>query len=492
MKLYAKKVSLKDIKTDVLVVPLFKDMKKQSKLYKELNGLVGLPALDLEKFGEDGSFMSSFAGKRLLLFLGLGEKSKLTLEKLRKLGGKLAKYLQSKQLKSSALLSFGFGLGKLPLNESSRAFADGMFLGAYGFYKFKTDDAAKKKKELSSLTFIIEEKKNERVVQRAFDFSSIVSANTNMVRDLVNTPANVATPKYCSSFASKVAKKVGLKCTILGKSELKKEKMGCFLSVAQGSAQEPQMVILEHKAKKKNAPTYVFVGKGVTFDTGGYNMKGTGYMETMKTDKAGAMCVLGTMKAVAELKLNVNVIGILGLAENMVSDRASRPSDVVTASNGKTVEIMNTDAEGRLVLSDCLVYASRYKPTATFDVATLTGAVGVALGNHYTGMMGNDSRLFSQFTSAGEDVHERVWQLPLGDDYDDAIKGEVADIKNIGYPKGKGGTITAAAFLKQFVTGRWVHFDIASTGRSDGAGDYIPQGATGVGVRLFVEFLRKR
>lgn len=490
MKLHAKKVSLKDVKTDVLIVPLFKDMKKQSKLYKELDGIVGLPTFDFEKFGEEGSFMSSFAGKRLLLFAGLGEKSKLDLEKLRKFGGKLAKYLQSKRLKSSACLAFD--CGKLLLNEATRAFADGMFLGAYGFDKFKTDDVAKKKKMLTSLTFVVENKRDENMVQRAFDFSNLVCANTNMVRDLVNTPANVATPKYCSKLAANIAKKVGLKCKILGKAELKKEKMGCFLSVAQGSAQEPQMVVLEHKARKKNAPTYVFVGKGVTFDTGGYNMKGTGYMETMKTDKAGAMCVLGTMKTVAELKLNVNVIGILGLAENMVSDRASRPSDVVTASNGKTVEIMNTDAEGRLVMSDCLVYASRYKPTATFDVATLTGAVGVALGHHYTGMMGNDSRLFNQFSFAGEAVRERVWQLPLGDDYDDAIKGEVADIKNIGYPKGKAGTITAAVFLKQFVTGRWVHFDIASTGRSDSAKEYIPQGATGVGVRLFVEFLRKR
>lgn len=502
VKIEAKKFSLADFKGDVLVVPVSKDG-KLSQHSSELKLALRLPEIDQQKIGEEGLFTSTFVeGQNFsrVVYIGVGEQAKVDVEKVRKLGGKVVKYLQMNQLKQAIVLSC-FSL----LSDSSKrdvheidvatAFVDGFFLGMYTFERYKTDEEMKKKKRIVSLVFVPEEQSASALshVQKALDSSKTICVHTNFVRDLVNLPANVATPSYLASLALRVAKSSGLKCTVLGRKDLEKEKMGCFLSVAQGSVEEPQLVVLEYHAKKKNAPTYVFVGKGVTFDTGGYNIKQTGYMETMYTDKAGAMVALGTVKAAAVLSLDVNVVGILGLTENMISGSASKPSDIVTASNGKTVEIGNTDAEGRLVLSDCLHYATRFKPTAVFDVATLTGAAYVALGPSFSAMLGNDSKLMEQFSAAGQNVYERVWQLPLLDEFDEYIKSDVADLKNISNLKGGAGTIVGAVFLKNFVGKTpWVHFDIAATARSELPTDYLPKGATGVGVRLFIEFLRQK
>lgn len=500
LKIEAKKFSLADFKGDVLVVPVSKDG-KLSQYSSELKLALGLPDIDQQKVGEEGLFTSTFVEGQTfsrVVYVGVGEQAKVDVEKVRKLGGKVVKYLQMNQLKQAIVLSCSSLLSSssnVSEAEVASAFTEGVVLGMYAFERYKTDEEAKKKKQLVSVVFVPEERSASALshVQKALETSKTLGVHTNFVRDLVNLPANVATPSYLASLALRVAKASRLKCTILGRKDLEKEKMGCFLSVAQGSAEEPQLVVLEYHAKKKNAPTYAFVGKGVTFDTGGYNIKQTGYMETMYTDKAGAMVVLGTVKAAAELSLDVNVIGILGLTENMISGSASKPSDIVTASNGKTVEIGNTDAEGRLVLSDCLHYATRFKPTAIFDVATLTGAAYVALGPSFSAMLGNDSKLMERFSAAGQHVYERVWQLPLLDEFDEYIKSDVADLKNISNLKGGAGTIVGAVFLKNFV-GKypWVHFDIAATARSELPTDYLPKGATGVGVRLFVEFLRQK
>jgi leucyl aminopeptidase len=305
-------------------------------------------------------------------------------------------------------------------------------------------------------------------------------------------PGNLCTPDYLAGTARDIGTRLKMKVTVLGRAEMEKEKMGSFLCVAQGAPQEdPKLIVLEYQGGPKGAKPVALVGKGLCFDSGGISIKPAQGMEWMKFDMCGAAGVLGAMEAIGRLELPVNVVGLIGSTTNMPSGTAVKPGDVVQASNGKFIEIINTDAEGRLVLADVLAYAKRFSPAAVIDAATLTGACVIALGHTATGVMGNDEALVQEVLNAAKRSGEPGWPLPLWDEYKELIKSDVADIKNSGGRP--AGTITAALFLKEFTDGySWVHLDIAGTAYTESDLGTIPRGPTGVPVGTFVEFVRGR
>ena len=310
-------------------------------------------------------------------------------------------------------------------------------------------------------------------------------------RTLQMQPGNVATPSYLGDLAKKLGTAYGFTVTVLDKAQIKKEGMGALLAVAQGSVEEPRFIVLEYRGGGGHGAPVVLVGKGVTFDSGGISIKPAANMEDMKFDKSGATAVLGTFEVIGRLKPKINVVGLIPATENLPSGTAVKPGDVVKSHYGKTIEIINTDAEGRLILCDALSYARRFKPAAVIDAATLTGAVVIALGHHAIGMLGNDEALLAEVRDAGERAGERCWPLPMWDEYRDLLKSDVADVKNSG---GRAaGTIAGAWFLREFVDGfPWVHLDIAGTAYLESEGASHAKGPTAIGVRLFTEFLLKR
>ena len=308
-------------------------------------------------------------------------------------------------------------------------------------------------------------------------------------RDLANRSGSYHPPKYLADQARQMAREVGLKCTIWGPRELARAKMGAILGVARGSRNEPRLIVLEYRAPSKNAQTVCVVGKGITFDSGGISLKPPGKMDEMKFDMSGGAATLGLARAVALLKPDVNVVAIVPAAENLPGGNAYKPGDVLTSASGITIEILNTDAEGRVVLADGLHHATTFKPDAIIDMATLTGACVVALGAHATGLMTNNAALADRVKASGEASYERVWELPMFEEYFGAVKSEIADVKNVGNA-GEAGTIAGATFLQRFVGDiPWVHLDIAGTAWTMKKTPYAPRGATGVGVRLLAHLL---
>jgi leucyl aminopeptidase len=315
-----------------------------------------------------------------------------------------------------------------------------------------------------------------------------MAAGARLTRNLQAQPGNVCTPTYLADQAGVLAKTYGFGLTVLDRAQMKKEGMGALLAVAQGSEEEPRFIVLEYHGGAKDRPPVVLVGKGVTFDSGGISIKPAQNMEDMKYDMSGAAAVLGTFEVLGRLKPAVNVVGLIPSTENLPSGTAVKPGDVVRSHFGKSIEIINTDAEGRLILCDALSYARRFKPAAVLDAATLTGAVVVALGHHAIGIMGNDEPLVAEVRDAGERSGERCWPLPLWDDYRELVKSDIADVKNSGGRS--AGTIAGGWFLREFVDGfPWVHLDIAGTAYEGEGG---AKGPTAVGVRLFTEFLLRR
>ncbi|HEY5220389.1 MAG TPA: leucyl aminopeptidase, partial [Gemmatimonadaceae bacterium] len=313
----------------------------------------------------------------------------------------------------------------------------------------------------------------------------------SLARTLGMMPGNLCTPEFLADTARDIAKRHGMQCTVLGRAEMEREGMGSFLCVAQGTTQDPKLIVLEYRKGPKDAKPVALVGKGLCFDTGGVSIKPAASMEWMKYDMCGAAGVLGAMEAIARLGLNINVVGLVGSTTNVVSGDAVKPGDVVKSHLGKYIEVINTDAEGRLVLADVLSYARRFDPAAVVDAATLTGACVIALGHSATGVLGTDEALVREVLDAGDRAGERGWQLPLWDEYKPLIKSEVADIKNVG---GRAaGTITAGLFLAEFAESfPWVHLDIAGTAYSETDLVIAPSGPTGVPVGTFVELVRGR
>jgi len=387
------------------------------------------------------------------------------------------------------------GVGRLAFYAGAMTEADveasglGLIAGAWDFKELKTappsDETRAPLEEATILTADVAARTNGSKVARA------IGEGHSLARRLGMLPGNICTPEYLAATAKEIAARYAMQLTVLGRKEMEREKMGSFLCVAQGTSQDPKLIAIEHRRGPKGAAPIVLVGKGLCFDSGGISIKPAAGMEWMKFDMCGAAGVLGAMEAIGRLELPVNVVGLIGSTTNMVSGDAVKPGDVVQASNGKFIEIINTDAEGRLVLADVLVYAKRFNPSAVVDAATLTGACVIALGHTATGVMGSDDALVQEVLEAAKRAGEPGWPLPLWDDYKELIKSDVADIKNSGGRP--AGTITAGLFLKEFAEGYpWVHLDVAGTAYTESDLGTVPRGSTGVPVGTFVEFVRGR
>ena len=442
----------------------------------ECDGFTGKKDKQLNIYGNNSI-------KRIVL-IGLGDQKKYTSDITRSLASNICRYANNINVSEFSVDGDSFGLQK---NGYTQAFCEGLVLGSYEFNDYKTEDDKNNKAESVTMYGNVEKK----YLDKGFALGQAVSFS----RDLGNHPANILTPSYLAREAQKIAEESPkMDCHIFDLKEIKKMGMGAFYGVAQGAKEPAKMIIVEYNGGRKSQKPIALVGKGLTFDSGGISLKPSPKMDEMKFDMCGSATVMGVLQAVSELKPKINIVFAIGSTENMPGSNAQRPGDIVTAYNGKTIEVLNTDAEGRLVLADVLAYVNKeYEPVAIMDFATLTGAVLIALGNRASGVMGNDVSLMNEVKKASELSFEKVWELPLWEEYTREIKGKYADIQNIGQAR-LAGTITAGAFLKEFVDDTpWVHMDIAGTAWGPKEPSYQPKvGATGVAVRLVYQLLENR
>ena len=419
--------------------------------------------------------------KRLLL-LGGGKANDFTSSDLRKLAGAATRFFKPKGLRSFAFLNPDGNPGG---EESVKAIVEGAFVGNFDPDTYKSD---RKDQTVESLTVVA--RGNPAQLQKAMDEARIIAESQNFTRDLVNEPSNRMTPTMLADRARQMAQEVGLKCEVYGADKIKELKMGAFWGVAQGSDEPPALIVLRYEpAGAPATPVLGLVGKGITFDTGGISIKPADGMEKMKYDMAGGAAMIGAMRAIALLKPRTKVIAVICATENMPSGKAQKPGDVQIAMSGKSIEIINTDAEGRLVLADGLCYARQLGCTHLVDAATLTGAVVVALGYVNAGVFANDDKLYDRFSRALDKAGEKFWRLPLDEEYKESIKSNIADIINSG---GRwGGAVTAAMFLKEFAEDTpWLHLDIAGTAWMEDQKPWIAKGPSGIAVRSLVELAR--
>jgi len=414
------------------------------------------------------------AAKRLVI-IGGGARDKFTSVEARRAAGVLVRSLRAKGVRTLALVL------ENATPDLACAIAEGAVLGEWESDKHKTDPK-KEDKKLESFTLLASGDLSE-----AFERGRVIGEAQNVTRELVNEPANLLSPAQLADAARGTAAKYGLGCEVLDQDAMAKLGMGCLLGVAQGSDNPPFLIVLKYQpAQAASSDHLALVGKGVTFDTGGNSIKTSEGMERMKYDMAGAGAVIAAMGAIAQLKPNVAVTGFIPTVENMLSGHALRPGDIITSMAGKTVEVLNTDAEGRLILADAITYAKRAGVTHMVDAATLTGAIGIALGHHNIGAFTNDEAFLSRFRAATKIAGEKTWQLPMDEEYKDYLKSAFADLPNVG---GRyGGSITAAWFLREFADPTpWVHLDIAATAWLDDGKAWLAKGPSGVGVRSFVQ-----
>ena len=436
--------------------------------------------------GKQGQTSLLYAGEALaarrLLLVGLGERSLFTPEKLRRAAATVSRRSRTLKARTAAFV--------LPSPEDSdvrgaaRAAAEGAVLGLYTFDRYRTQKSQNEEPE--GFDLILGGPEDEEAASAGAEIGEKVAAGSVLARNLANEPSNTATPEYLADRAREIGERYGMSVTVLDRAGIDAEGLTGLATVGRSASNEPRFIVLEHRKGGGRKPV-VIVGKAVTFDSGGISIKPTAGMEDMKFDMGGGAAVLGAMEAVGALDLPLDIVAIVPATENLPGGDAFKPGDVLTMPNEKTVEILTTDAEGRLILADALCFARRYEPAAVVDCATLTGACVVALGNHASGLMGNDEDLVAEVQAAGEATAERAWPLPLFEEYTEQIKGETADIKNSG---GRGGgALTAGAFLKEFADFPWAHLDIAGTAYGKKGNAYTTRGATGVPARLLVEFL---
>ncbi len=441
------------------------------------------PAADVP--GETGD-IRAINGK---LTLSLGAQKKLSAENIRRAGGALAKWL-AKNRQAAATLEMAplFGLG-MPPSSAFNALVEGLLLGAFTFQSHKS--AAQETSSALTLRFETGGALSGEALEALLQQTTIACEAVNLSRAWAHEPANIINPVTLAERAQKLAAEHGLKCTILDDKQLAEMGAGAIVAVGKGSATPSRLIVLEYAGKSAEKPV-ALVGKAITFDTGGYSLKPVDGIVGMKYDKCGGVTVIATLMAAARLGLKTPLVGIVAAAENMVSDVSYRPNDILKTLSGKTVEIISTDAEGRLVLCDALTYAQKnFQPRALIDLATLTGGVVIALGSTRAGLMYNDETLADALFASGERVYERLWRLPLDDEYFELIKGDDADMKNSSGIR-KAHPVTGGIFLKQFVADDlpWAHLDIAGTADTDREAAYCPKGATGFGVRLLLDYLR--
>ena len=420
-----------------------------------------------------------------ILLAGLGKKENIANDTIRFVSGKIAQKARELKLKEFSIITPPSSLIE-PISAVVQI-VEGCKMSLYKFEKYKS----KKENSIPDLTILVS--KSEKI-SKAIKIAEIVSDGAIYTKNIANLPPNECTPATLANFARIISKKNNMKCNVISKNDLKKKGFGGITAVGQGSKNEPKLIILEHNRGSRNEKPIVLVGKAVTFDTGGISLKPGDKMDEMKFDKCGGCTVIGIMKAVSELKLPINLVGIIPSVENMPSGESYRPGDIIKLYSGKTAEILNTDAEGRLILADALSYGEKqYSPKAIIDFATLTGACIIALGTNIAGMISNNDKLAQKIIESSKRTTEEIWELPLNDDYMDMIKSDVADMKNVGIGRA-AGTITAAAFLRNAIESTpWVHIDIAGVAWTQVATKdkpYNSKGATGFGVRLILDYLQ--
>jgi len=423
--------------------------------------------------------------KRLLV-LGVGKAAKVSSNEIRKAAGAAVRFAKPRSIREvTFVLPEHEGLS---LAAAARAAVEGAFIGDFDPDTYRSD---RKDRSIESFTVVAPASADKVAVEAAFREGVVLGESQNFTRSLVNEPGNRLTPTVLGERAAAMCKEQGLQCEVYSTDKLKELKMGAFWSVAQGSDEPPALIVMRYEpaGAAKDGPMLALVGKGITFDTGGISIKPSDGMEKMKYDMAGAAAMIGAMRAIAQLKPNVRVISVVCSAENMPSGKAYKPGDVSVAMSGKTIEIINTDAEGRLVLADGLHYAKQLGATHLIDAATLTGACVVALGMLNAGVFSNDDATYAHFQKAVDLSGEKFWRLPVDDEYRDMIVSDIGDIKNTG---GRyGGAITAAMFLKEFVgDAPWVHLDIAGVAWMEDQKPWIAKGPSGIAVRSIVEWVR--
>ncbi len=494
----AKQVDFGRDSADALAVGIFSDVSGMDKLVRMLDKAAGgamarvLTAGDFK--GDTGScevvYTGAKSGPKRILLVGLGKKKEVDADVLRKAASVVARRAVAAKV-GKLTLALQKAATRVKPEVAGRAMAEGAYFGAYRYDEFVT---GRENGRLRKLAVYVGDDSADAVtaLRKGISVGVAVGEAQSYGRTIANRPGNVINPPTLAAEARKMAAAhKSLKCTILDKKQLTAKKMGGILAVGSASASDPRFIILKHTPNgrvRKGAPKVAIVGKAITFDAGGISIKPSADMDQMKLDKSGGVAVLATMKAISELNVPLNIYGLIPSAENVLGGSGYRPGDIVTTYSGKTVEILNTDAEGRMILSDGIAYAAEQKCDIIVDIATLTGACMVALGSHKAGLMSNDDGLLDDLKKAAEESGEKVWHLPSGDEYADEMKSKIADLKNIG---GRwGGASTAAAFLRQFAgDARWAHLDIAGMDLFAKATSFAAEGSTAFGVRLLTTFL---
>ena len=491
-----------EFSTPLLVVPLFEGEKELGGSIARVDGALDGRITDVvargDFRGKEGQTLllyppqGALPAERVLL-VGMGKPEGHDVERLRRAAGTAAKQALKLNVRSyaSVLHSTDPAASRVPGREAGQAVAEGTVLALYLFDELKSKDPEGPGVPPEELVILEGDEERAREIGEGAAAGAAIARGVNLARRLGNLPGNVATPSYLARTAEGIARDHGLVVTVLGPAELESEGLHALLAVSRGSEEEPRLIVLEHRKGRESDRPLILVGKGLTFDAGGISIKPAQGMEDMKFDMCGGAAVLGAMQALAELAVPANVIGIVPASENLLSGSSMKPGDIIRSHLGKTIEIVNTDAEGRLILADALSYLRRFEPAAVLDAATLTGACIIALGHQVSAAMGNDQALLDEVRAVGDRVGERVWPLPMYEEFREQIKSDYADLKNSGGRP--AGTITAAWFLREFVGEfPWVHLDIAGTAYGDGKLAYQTKGATGTPTRLFVEWVWSR
>jgi leucyl aminopeptidase len=480
-----------EIEVDALIINLFEEVSQPGgatgAVDKALDGVISQLIASGEikgKFGELNLIhtLGKIPAKRVLV-TGLGKQQELTLDKIRRITGEACRYLHKKGVRRVATIAHGAGVGGIKPEKAAQAIVEGGIMGLYTFRRHITKEP--ETADVEELLILERDEEKLHQLERGCAAGRVMADATNFARDMINEPANFMTPGDMAQTAEKIASEYKLDCTVLEQGQMQELGMGALLGVAQGSQQLPKFIILKYNGGNSPKKTLGLVGKGITFDSGGISLKPSESMSDMKGDMAGGATVIAVLRGIAQLKPEINVTALIPATENLPSGTALKPGDVLKAMNGKTIEIANTDAEGRLILADALSYAQKLELTSIVDIATLTGACHIALGDFATGAFTNNQELLNKVIRSSEESGEKLWQMPMYDEYKEQNKSEVADIKNTG---GRyGGAITAAKFLNEFTGDTpWVHLDIAGTFYNSKEKGYLVKGATGVGVRTLI------
>ena len=499
VELKTRKVDFDKCETDLLAVGRFSDAKGLDKIGSMLNGRLDgaiQRVIELGDFkGKEGTnavvYGNGQIGARRVLLVGLGEKKKATLDTIRKAAAGAANKAVATNVRTLGLvLHRAFG-GRFDPGAVGRAMAEGTYFGSYRYDEFVTG-SENGRPDLLKVELIDADSAKTKKLNKGLSAGIIIGKAQSYARTLANRPGNIINPAKLATIAKELARSSkNLSCTVFDEKQLAAKGIGGVLAVGSGSENKPRFIVLKYRPAGKvasSSPTVGLVGKAITFDSGGISIKPSAKMDEMKLDKSGGIAVLGTMKAMAELDLPINAYGIIPAAENLPSGTSYRPGDIIKTLSGKTVEVQNTDAEGRMILCDGLSYAEKQNCDVIIDIATLTGACRVALGKYMAALMGNDEKLIKRLQRAAEDSGEKVWPMPSGDEYAEEMKSKIADLKNIGSKW--GGACTAAAFLRQFVgDAKWAHLDIAGVEMFEEAAEFAAQGASGFGVRLLTTYL---